>query len=197
MRLLARAGDRSVTIDAIAREAGLVRAQVYELFPSKDALVAAALERETRRMDEFMLVAGGRAFEQPLPERLRTLYRSVFDYNAAFPDSLGLLSAVGPTSRRAGPDRWRELVARRMRRDFEQLGYPSRQLPDVLATLLMGMVKDTIRRTLEEPGWDPDAVVELLVAFTLGGFDALNRSPAGLAVDRPRPGEATAGDEAS
>lgn len=195
MQLLANAGDRTVTIDAIAHEADLVRAQVYEIFPSKDALVAAAVEREARRINDYIVVAGRRAFELPLPERVRALYRSIFDYGAAFPDSLKLLGAFEATLPHSGPDRWRDLVAARIRTEFEQAGYPSRQLPDVLATMLMGLVDATARRTFEEPGWDPDAVVELLATFTLGGFAALMKAPTeALAVDTPRSGGATARD---
>jgi AcrR family transcriptional regulator len=199
VRLLADAGDRTVTIDAIAREADLVRAQVYEVFPSKDALVAAAVEREARRINDYIVVAGRRAFEQPLPERIRSLYRSIFDYSAAFPHSLALLGTFEEMVPHPGTDRWRDLVAARIRKEFAAAGFPSRQLPDVLSTMLMGLVAATARRTFDEPGWDPDAVVEYLATFTLGGFDALMKAPeAAIAVDMPRPRrprEAAAADE--
>ncbi|MGH9289743.1 MAG: helix-turn-helix domain-containing protein, partial [Acidimicrobiales bacterium] len=39
-------GAKGATIDQIAASAGLARAQIYEAFPSKEALFAAALERE-------------------------------------------------------------------------------------------------------------------------------------------------------
>jgi TetR/AcrR family transcriptional regulator, transcriptional repressor of bet genes len=120
VRQLANTGDRSVTIDSIAKEAGLVRAQIYEIFSSRDGLFEAALEREASRINDYLLVARRRAFELPLPERVRA------------------------------------------------------------------------RRTFEEPGWDPDAIVEFLAIFSLGGFAALMDAPdEARAVDAPKSHEPT------
>lgn len=193
VRQLANAGDRSVTIDSIAKEAGLVRAQIYEIFPSRDGLFEAALEREASRINDYLLVAGRRAFELPLPERVRALYRSIFDYGEIFPDSLKLVCAHVASTTGTGPARWRDQVARRIRADFGEAGFPSQQLPDVLATMLMGLVEATARRTFEEPGWDPDAIVEFLAIFSLGGFAALMDAPdEARAVDAPKSHEHTA-----
>jgi AcrR family transcriptional regulator len=186
VRLLANAGDRTVTIDSIAKDAGLVRAQIYEIFPSRDDLFEAAIEKEAARINDYLVVAGRRAFELPLPERVRALYRSIFDYGRTFPDSLKLLCTRAAPTTATGPTHWRDQIARRIRADFEDAGFPSNQLPDVLATMLMGLVEATARRTFEEPGWDPDAIVEFLAIFTLGGFDALMGAPdEARAVDAP------------
>jgi AcrR family transcriptional regulator len=196
--LVAEAGDRSVTIDEIAKAAGLVRAQIYEVFPSKDALIDAAVERESRRINDYMLVIGKRAFELPLPERIRALYRSIFDYRDAFPHSLQLFRNQELSHPGTGTSQWRDLIAQRMRREFEAAGIPSRQLPDVLSTMLMGLVEATANRSFEEPGWDTEAVVEVLAAFSLGGFDGLTAVPEVLAdVDAPRDDGPTPAQERS
>jgi AcrR family transcriptional regulator len=50
LRCIARVGFSKTTFDDIAREAGCARATVYRIFPSKQQLVAALLNREGERL---------------------------------------------------------------------------------------------------------------------------------------------------
>ena len=85
LSVFAADGPKGATIDQIAASAGLARAQIYEVFPSKEGLFEAALERESQRITDHMRLAGRRAFELPLVERTRALYRSIIRLRGAVP----------------------------------------------------------------------------------------------------------------
>lgn len=54
---IARFGTAKLTVDDVARAAGCSRATLYRAFPSKQALVAAAVEREAQRITRVILEA--------------------------------------------------------------------------------------------------------------------------------------------
>jgi AcrR family transcriptional regulator len=177
LSVFAADGPKGATIDQIAASAGLARAQIYEVFPSKEALFEAALERESQRITDHMRLAGRRAFELPLVERTRALYRSIYDYAELFPESLQLLHQVAyvPGSDDQGRGNYRALLAELLRDQLAEFGWPSRQLPEIVATMFMALGEATARRCFDEPGWDCDALVELLTSFTLGGLASIDR----------------------
>jgi AcrR family transcriptional regulator len=171
-------GPKGATIDEIARRAGVARAQIYEAFPSKDALFTAALERESQRITDHMRLVSRRAFELPIVERTRALYRAIYDYAELFPESLQLLTQVAyvPGADHQGRRTYRGLLAELLRDQLVELGWPARRLPDILATMFMALGEATSRRCFDEPGWNGDALVELLTHFTLGGLASVDRS---------------------
>lgn len=53
-------GAESLTLEAVARRAGVSKGGLFYHFPTKQALVAAMVERLTRAFDEALAQAGGR-----------------------------------------------------------------------------------------------------------------------------------------
>jgi AcrR family transcriptional regulator len=171
-------GAKGATVDEIASRAGLARAQVYEAFASKEALHDAVLERESQRITEHMRLASLRAFERPILERTRALYRAIYDYAELYPESLQILHQVTyvPGSTSDGRGRNRDLLAELLRVQLDELGFPAHQLPDILATMFMALGEATARRCFDEPGWNCEALVDLLTSFTLNGLASVDRS---------------------
>ena len=58
---IARVGVAKTTLDDVAREAGCARATVYRCFPGRDALLAAAFDREVQALTGRVLEAAARA----------------------------------------------------------------------------------------------------------------------------------------
>ena len=58
---IARVGLAKTTLDDVAREAGCARATVYRCFPGRDALLAAALDREVHVLTVRVIGAAARA----------------------------------------------------------------------------------------------------------------------------------------
>jgi AcrR family transcriptional regulator len=94
LHIAATAGFAAVTMEAVAREAGVTKPVVYELFPQRGALQQALLEREEQRA-----LAGLRAF---LPAALGPVSSTE---ELVRPAMTGLLTAVV-----ARPDAWRILL---------------------------------------------------------------------------------------
>jgi hypothetical protein len=141
-------------------------------------LVAATQTSDSarRQRPSSTRLAGRRAFELPLVERTRALYRSIYDYAELFPESLQLLHQVAyvPGSDDQGRGSYRAFLAELLRDQLAELGWPARQLPDILATMFMALGEATARRCFDEPGWNCDALVELLTSFTLGGLASID-----------------------
>jgi AcrR family transcriptional regulator len=94
LHIAATAGFTAVTMEAVAREAGVTKPVVYELFPQRGALQQALLEREEQRA-----LAGLRAVMPAALDPLTTTEDLVR------PAMAGLLAAVV-----ARPDAWRILL---------------------------------------------------------------------------------------
>ncbi|KAB1070674.1 TetR/AcrR family transcriptional regulator [Methylobacterium planeticum] len=93
--LLRRSGSRTLTIDAVAAEAGLSKGGVLHHYASKDALVTALAARKVQRMIDGI---AARATAQPdgpaaLPLALIAHARDVYAEECGFPDSLLIASA--------------------------------------------------------------------------------------------------------
>lgn len=98
-RLLARTGYRKITMEDVAREAGLSRRTVYVYFRGKEELVLATIdrivERVVTRLAELTRAEGSAAqrLEQMLVERVRIRVESVRAYAHALD---GIFAALRP-----------------------------------------------------------------------------------------------------
>jgi AcrR family transcriptional regulator len=93
--LLRRSGSRTLTIDAVAAEAGLSKGGVLHHYASKDALVTALAARKVQRLrDGIAEQARSRGDGvAALPLALIAHARDVYAEECGFPDSLLIASA--------------------------------------------------------------------------------------------------------
>jgi len=162
-------GPAAVTVEAIAAAAGVNKAAVYEVFASKDALYAAAVGHERDRLvafihDRHRPEGGGR-------QAVRDRYHALLDFTAANPATVTLLSQpeAAATLDGSGRDALADTVAATLRHQLAAAGWPTGNLPDVLAAMFVGMAANVLRRS-QDAGWDAEAVVDLLTDFTLAGL---------------------------
>jgi AcrR family transcriptional regulator len=166
--LLAEEGFDSLTMEAIARRAGVNRAVVYRSFPNLKLLLLALLHREdmrTRQTLDALLPTdpGGRSPARLLAEALTTFlegvvrspqtYRLVLQRPESAP--LFLQKIVG---------RRRALVAERLEPLVEWglggLGVPpERQDVDLIARLLLSVGEEIARLVLDDPEFPPERVL--------------------------------------
>jgi AcrR family transcriptional regulator len=180
-------GSGGGSIDAIAERAGVNKALVYEHVTSKDALFTAAVVRERDRLVDYLAASYGRTADLPLRERVRGRFHAFVDFAGEHPDSLRLLALpeTATTLAAAGRGTATADLTGYLRQELERAGLPARELPAVLAAMLVGASGEVIR--LAGPsGWDAEAVVDLLTDFTIAGLAGVDR---GLLerVDVPRP----------
>ncbi len=98
-RLLARYGFRKMTVDDIAREAGIGKGTVYLSFPSKEEIALSCIDRMVSALLERLreLAAAHGPADQRLRSMLRARVLDRFDYARAHAASLdALLGGVRP-----------------------------------------------------------------------------------------------------
>jgi AcrR family transcriptional regulator len=163
---------RAASLDAIAKRAGVAKPSMYELFASKDDLYDAAVAAEVERMVDFLQARREGGDASDAVARTRGRIAGIFEFAEARPAGVRLLSSASGelrSAREAGVER----VAVLIRSDLARVGVDLGPSADVLATIVVAMVLDVGRRTVEE-GWPVDAIVDALTRFTLGGFAALD-----------------------
>lgn len=84
-------GFREVTMADVALTARCTKPTLYAHFGSKDALLAAALEREADRCRTWLFTRYEEAAALPMREELIADIDALFDYVAAHPDGFDLL----------------------------------------------------------------------------------------------------------
>ncbi|MBX3261746.1 MAG: TetR family transcriptional regulator [Labilithrix sp.] len=78
-RILVRDGYDRASTNKIAEAAGVSIGSLYQYFPSKEALVAAVLERHVGAMMEVVRASLARVATSPLPEAARELVRVMIE----------------------------------------------------------------------------------------------------------------------
>ncbi|KQP03961.1 TetR/AcrR family transcriptional regulator [Methylobacterium sp. Leaf93] len=96
--LIRRAGTRTLTIDAVAAEAGLSKGGVLHHFSSKEALITAMAERKLKEVKEGIAKLEAEQVPGPsaLPLALIAHARQVYAEEEGFPRAFLLASAENP-----------------------------------------------------------------------------------------------------
>lgn len=160
-RLFAREGVESVSLEQVAREAGVGRATLFRRFEDRAALLHALLDEHERALQEE-LVRGSPPLGPgaPAPERLDAFVGALFDLTAEHRDLLLGLETTKPLARlRTGAyaawHRHLVLLLSELRPDADAA---------LLADLILAFFDAELQRFLvDERGREPAAVRELLV----------------------------------
>jgi AcrR family transcriptional regulator len=158
LELIARAGWEALSVEAVAREAGVNRVVVYRSFASLPVLVGALLLREQRRIEGALdaIVPRDPAGTTPRALLVNAL-DGLLDAVAAEPRSWRLALAPAesaPIALRALVARRRRAVERRMRAlvawGADGLAVPAERLDlDVLAQVLLSVAEQSGRLLLD------------------------------------------------
>lgn len=182
----AERGSGAVPVEAIAAAAGINKALVYEHFENKDELLAAVVVRERDRLVDFIAERYEPSMRQPLRQRVHNRYHAFLDFAVehptglrilALPEAAAVLAAAGRGSATAD-------LAHYLDEELRRAGLPVRELPKILAAMLVGMTNEVIHRS-GESSWDMEAVVDLLTDFTVAGLRGIDRDVLERA-DEPR-----------
>jgi AcrR family transcriptional regulator len=165
------------TVTAVAREAGVSRADVYALVGDKDRLLAAVVHQvagELTAMAEVRVagpVDGDRALEDLVRDEVTWFVTTV--------TSDPSISAVVRLSGRLAGDpedptiAVRRALAGRIARlhagRSQQAGRGREASSRLLGSVVLAVLEDLTRLVAEE-GWDPTAVADLVAEFLLGGY---------------------------
>lgn len=180
LRVIATRGVGSVSIDAVAKEAGVARPVVYKHFGDSNALLRASLAREERRaVEQCEAAIPADAGSLSKGDLVRALYANLLDVFAASPDLWRAVFEVADsttTAFRRRLDRGREEAAARIEALLDAwagAGDPPRTADTALAArMLLAMIVESGRLLLGSDGVYPRdrlvAALDAAVAFVEG-----------------------------
>lgn len=173
--VFARDGLGGARVDEVAASAGVNKAVLYRHFASKDELFEAALDWALERMRLSMLDAFAAPPASSMRDTLRLRVDAVFRFAADEPATFHLIEAANRSP--AGGERVREVRRETVRQLSEvtrtrlaDLGLPTVQAADMVAAMTYSLPVTMAVRLQSEPGWDRDAVADLVTEFIVGGL---------------------------
>lgn len=198
LRVFATDGYSGATIERVAREAGTARSSVYELFQGKEDLFVAVVEDAAERVVGHLSEGFRRAEDMPLRDFARHSFAVVFEMVERDREAVTVLlnaerggiappmASVAETRRRVLDEINRYTGAAR----WSDYGIEVGPASVMLSLMYFGMAEVVALRAVEEPGWDRDALIDLLTEFTVGGLFRLGLHPEVLAAAGRRSPEA-------
>ncbi|MGW4588405.1 TetR/AcrR family transcriptional regulator [Amycolatopsis thermoflava] len=170
--VFATSGLQGATIEQIAREAGLTRQAVYELYGDKNALFAAVVEQAEEQAYAAIAAAGASDADLDLKSWARKNYANLFDFVAGHPDALPLFQEAERTGNFA-LSRLRKRLAlvytEASGQRWAEFGVEPGRADTALVTMYFAMVESLVRLNWNGDAPDRDALIDLLTEFTIGG----------------------------
>jgi AcrR family transcriptional regulator len=192
VELLGRHGTDDISIDEIARAAGVSKGLLYHYFPTKDDFLLAVLDRSQAEMDQEFVRDRSLSASEQFDRDLDAFLRFVDDHAAGY---------LAVASARGREPRVQRLIEKRRRRRIDELV--------TLAAVLRGAPRDEVRTPVLEAAiegwlgfsetvivrWLRDRAIsrqEVHVVLRRALFQVLTEAPRGRAVSR-RSGRAARG----
>lgn len=182
-RVFAEHDFHGTTIERVAREAGVARPLVYELFGGKDELFIAVVDDAIEHLISFMI---NRFQERPpsLKSVVRDNVANLFEFIDAYPDTAAIiriaeLGGFGPAKHEVvlGRHRIEDGLASVFSATWRPEGSISYEASRVLALTTLALVEAVGFRQPSEPQWRTDDTIDLIAEFILGGLRQLARDP--------------------
>lgn len=179
-RLFAEHDFHGTSIEAVAREAGVARPLVYELYGGKSELFVAVVDDAVERMiarftDQDVVLA-----ERSIRARVRAPVAAWFDFIRDQPDVAAMVriaeyGGFGPAKSEiaAGRQRIEDGLAAVYQLAWEPFAPITLEAARLLALLTLSAVEAVGFRQVAEPLWPRDATIDFVTEFIVGGMAAL------------------------
>ncbi|MEZ5937491.1 MAG: TetR/AcrR family transcriptional regulator [Hyphomonadaceae bacterium] len=169
--IAAREGLAAATTAAIADRAGVAEGTLYRHFPSKDELLIAAYRDMKNRV--FIQAAEGVDTSLPPPDRLKRMWRAIYDAYREDPDAFlfGMRFAESGLEKKEGGEAARAIgkMVTDLRRDGVASG-DFRKLPaDLLGNLFLAPISSLLKSELKGRRWT-DAELNAAAEAVLAGW---------------------------
>lgn len=182
-RVLAEHDFHGTTIERVAREAGVARPLVYDLFGGKDELFVAVVDDCVERLISYMI---GSFRERPpsMQALLRRNVANLFEFIAEYPDTAAIiriaeLGGFGAAKHEVvlGRHRVEEALAGVFASTWQPTGGLSAESARMLALSTLALVEAVGFRQPSEPQWDPEQTIDIIADLVLGGLRQLAGDP--------------------
>ncbi|AXB46451.1 TetR/AcrR family transcriptional regulator [Amycolatopsis albispora] len=171
-RVFAESGPQAATVEQIAGAAGVTRQAVYETYGGKKELFAEAVKATEELIHAKVGKPALDASEPKLRVWARANYAAMFAFVAEHPDALPLLQqaerAGDPALNRVRA-RLATIYAEASRARWAAQGVESGRTDKALVAMYFAMTEALVGMSWDEPAPDPEALIDLLTEFTVGG----------------------------
>lgn len=171
-RVFAAQGLAGATIEQLAREAGLTRQAVYELFGDKQTV----FERTVLSIEELAYASiaelGSGDADLDLKSWAHKNYANLFTFVAEHPSAMPVLQEaerVGIPALTRLRARLAEVYTRASRQRWAEHGVEPGRADTALVTMYFAMVEALVNLPWDGDAPDRDALIDLLTEFTIGG----------------------------
>lgn len=181
--LFAEHDFHGTSIEAVAKEAGLSRRLVYELFGTKEDLFLAVTNDAVRVIIEGLQPQFDPAHPPTPREFTRAHVAALFAFIEREPEVSAVLRIVEYGV--VGPARSEVLAGRRSIEDglaqlyllgTGELTPITPQAARLLSVVSLAFVEAVGYRQISEPEWDVEETIDFLTDYIIGGIDRLSRS---------------------
>lgn len=165
-------GTQGATIEQIAREAGLTRQTVYELFGDKTELFARTVEDIEELAYTRIAELGSGDADLDLKSWARKNYANLFAFVAEHPDALPVLQEAergGDPALTRLRSRLAEVYTAASRQRWAQFGVEPGRADTALVAMYFAMTEALVNLSWPGEAPDRDALIDLLTEFTIGG----------------------------
>lgn len=176
--VFAREGFAGASVARIANQAGATKPTLYARFGSKADLYAATVRDHAEAIRSHLFTVYEGAAELELPDAIRVGVDAWFAFAQARPDGMRLLFGEDAGARsRIGAETTEAIIARiaTLTEQFvARAGHSAGAGAEVIAAMIVGTCVYAIRRCLDDPTLDPDAVSAATTSFLVAaasGFD--------------------------
>lgn len=184
------------SIEAVAREAGVARPLVYELFGGKSELFVAVVDDAVSRMIDRFAGEDPVTDQLSLTDRVRGPVTAWFDFIRDQPDVAAMVriaeyGGLGPAKSEvaAGRQRIEDGLAAVYELLWEPLGGVTTETARLLALMTLSLTEAVGFRQESEPAWDRAEAVDLVTSFIVGGLVGVDRTgPLARSFGEPRVG---------
>lgn len=182
-RVFAHQDFNGATIDGIAREAGITRAAVYELFKNKEDLFVAVCDDAGQRLTKAMHDGFRPGDDFTFRDFVRMNVALLFDFIEQHPDEATIIRIVDRGTLGLAHNEY--LVARHQIEDdvvmlyeggWARAGGISHEAARLLALMTLAMVQAVGFRQTSEESWGTAATIDVLTDFLVGGLASLARN---------------------
>jgi AcrR family transcriptional regulator len=171
-QVFAAHGPQGATIEQIARQAGLTRQAVYELFGDKTALFDEVVAEVGELAYQTLAEPGSGDADLDLKSWARKNYANMFTFVAEHPDALPVLQEA----ERAGTpaltrlrSRLAEVYTAASRQRWAAFGIEAGRADTALVTMYFAMTEALVNLSWNGDPPDREAIIDLLTEFTIGG----------------------------
>lgn len=171
-RVFATHGLQGATIEHIAREAGLSRQSVYELFGDKTELFGKTVEAIEEQAYTAIAAFGAGDADLDLKSWARKNYANLFAFVADHPEAMPVLEEAergGNPALTRLRSRLAEVYTAASRERWAQFGIEPGRADTALVTMYFAMTEALVHLSWPDEPPDREALIDLLTEFTIGG----------------------------